>query len=206
MTALPFEALVFDLGGVIIPHDNAVMYRRLASRCSRPEALELIEAAAHDPRYGIGVLPIAALHQRLCREAGYDAGWDQFRDDWCCHLSVDPAMLALVQRLAEANRILLFSNTNREHWEHIRLMTGGAVDRFEPYLSHEIGQAKPEVAAFQRVAQRAGFEPRRALFIDDLTRHVAGARAAGFTAHHFTGQAGLETYLDALRRQESEAT
>ena len=44
MGHLNYDALVFDLGGVIVPHDNELLYRRLAECRTAPEALERIRS------------------------------------------------------------------------------------------------------------------------------------------------------------------
>jgi FMN phosphatase YigB (HAD superfamily) len=193
--SLPFDALIFDVGGVIVPHDNDVLYRRLAARCPDPNALACVSAAVRDRRYETGELPIAALHERLRRDAGYPLGWDAFVADWCCHLGLDRAMLDFVERLAAANRVLLFSNTNREHWHHLLRLSDGRIGRFEAYLSHEIGEAKPSAAAFAIVAARAAIDPARCLFIDDRMLNIEAARLAGFRAEIFTDQPALERQL-----------
>jgi FMN phosphatase YigB (HAD superfamily) len=194
---LPFDALIFDVGGVIVPHDNDVLHRRLTERCLLPNAQAWVSAAVRDRRYETGELPIAALHERLRRDAGYGLGWDGFVADWCCHLGLDPAMLDFVERLAAVNRVLLFSNTNREHWEHLLRLSDGRIGRFEAYLSHEIGQAKPSPAAFAVVAARAAVDPGRSLFVDDRMVNIEAARGAGFRAELFTDQPALERYLAA---------
>jgi HAD superfamily hydrolase (TIGR01509 family) len=193
---LSFEALVFDVGGVIIPHDNEELYRRLAARCAAPAAaLAAIRAAAREPPYELGLRSIASLHERLQRELGYAGDWPLFRAEWCSHLRVDPAMLAFVTALAAANRVILFSNTNDEHWQHLLALTEGALGRFEAYLSHEMGLGKPDLRSFAAVAERARIAPERSLFIDDRAANVAAARRAGFIAEVFTDQASLERYL-----------
>jgi FMN phosphatase YigB (HAD superfamily) len=193
--SLPFDALIFDLGGVIVPHDNDVLHRRLAERCSVPNAQACVGAAVRDRRYETGELPIADLHARLRRDAGYCLGWDAFVADWCCHLGLDRAMLEFVERLPEAHRVLLFSNTNRQHWQHLLRLSDGRIGRFEAYLSHEIGDAKPSPAAFAVVAARAGIDPGRCLFIDDRMLYVEAARLAGFRAELFTDQPALARCL-----------
>jgi len=193
----PFAALVFDVGGVIVPHDNDVLYRRLAERCAPGALASVVADMAHDPRYERGALPIAHLHQRLVREAGYGEAWEVFVADWCSHLGVDEAMLDYVERLAAMRRVLLFSNTNREHWDHLLRLTAGRLGGFEAYLSHELGEAKPSPASFRLVAARAGIDPGRSLFIDDKPGNVAAAREAGFHGEVFTGQAALERVLAA---------
>lgn len=190
-----FDALIFDVGGVIIPHDNEVLYRRLAARCAAPGALATIRDAAREPAYELGERSIAELHARLQRELRYAGDWPVFLADWCSHLTVDPAMLDYVAGLAQAHRVILFSNTNDEHWRHLMTLTDGALGRFEAYLSHELGLGKPDLAAFVAVAARARIAPPCSLFIDDKPANVEAARRAGFVAEVFTDQAALERYL-----------
>ena len=195
---LVFEALVFDVGGVIIPHDNEQLYRRLAGDCLTPNALEWIRSECHDVRYGTGTRQISFLHEKLRRTVGYRLEWDGFLTAWCSHLALDIGMLNLIQELALKNRILLFSNTNSEHWEHIQTLTNGLLNRFEAYLSYEIGCVKPSLESFQLVARTAKINPARSLFVDDLVQNVRAAREAGFEAEIFVGQSALEHYSQML--------
>ena len=193
----PPDALIFDLGGVIIAHDNAVMYRALASRCPDEDAGRAALKVLRGQSWDTGA-PIADLHQALRDKAGYGANWDQFVRDWTCHFTVDDAMLDFVEALAARRRTFLFSNTNAEHWDHLVDRTGGRLGRLERYLSHELGLAKPSRDSFLEVARQAGVEPGRAIFFDDVEANVVGARAAGFQAEVFTDQASLERTLGAL--------
>ena len=193
----PFQALIFDLGGVIAPHDNAFLHRRLASRCTAADTAARLPALVHDARTGTGERSIADLHQDLVREVGYSGDWTCFVGDWSCHLSVDPSMLAFVERLAVHNRVMIFSNTNQEHWDHVVNLSGGGLGRYEAYLSHEIGQLKPSIRSFQTVAARAGIEPSKSFFVDDRADNVDGSRQAGFQAEVFTSQAVLTDWLEA---------
>jgi putative hydrolase of the HAD superfamily len=190
-----FEALVFDLGGVIASHDNDLLYRRIAARCTQADALERLRGATGDRDLGTGRLKVEGLHRRLCAEYGLAAEWPEFAGIWCSHLGLDSAMLDYVEGLARAQRVLIFSNTNAEHWDHIVALSEGRLGRFEAYLSHEIGQMKPDTEAFLDVARRAGIAPSRSLFIDDVAANIDGAKAAGFEALLFTGQGALEAYL-----------
>src|ERR1700761_8251498 len=101
-----FEALVFDLGGVIASHDNDLLYRRIAARCSQPDALERLRGATGDRDLGTGKLKVEGLHRRLCADYGLAADWPEFAEIWCSHLGLDPAMLDYVEGLARAQRVL----------------------------------------------------------------------------------------------------
>jgi|SRR5580692_12338741 FMN phosphatase YigB (HAD superfamily) len=192
----PFEALVFDLGGVLVAHDNAVMYERLASRCADGCTAQTVVSLMRQTDWSSGVA-IGLLHQRLQEELGYAKGWDDFVADWCCHFTVDQSMLAFVERLATRNRVMLFSNTNKEHWDFLVDATDARLARLEPYLSHEIGCTKPSLRSFELVAEQSGIDPARSVFFDDLAANVEGARAVGFQAEVFESQAKLAAFLTA---------
>jgi HAD superfamily hydrolase (TIGR01509 family) len=54
---------------------------------------------------------------------------------------------------------------------------------------------KPSVDAFRAVAAKAGIDPARSLFVDDVAANVDGAREAGFAGHVFTTRASFERFL-----------
>ncbi|MDZ5451775.1 HAD-IA family hydrolase [Labrys sp. ZIDIC5] len=195
MSSSPFQALVFDLGGVVVEHDNAVLFERLASRCRPSWTPEEVVSLFRQSRWGTGT-PIRLFHQQLAEAGGYRASWDVFVEDWSCHLAVNPSMLAVMERLARRNRVMIFSNTNQEHWDFVLKESGGVLAGFEPYLSHEIGHEKPSLRAFQVVAEKAGIDPANSIFFDDLPANVEGARQAGFEAEVFLGEPWLLSFLE----------
>ena len=93
------------------------------------------------------------------------------------------------------HRVMIFSNTNQEHWDHAVAASDGRLGRIEAYLSHEIGDLKPAVSSYLAVAAKAGIAPARSLFIDDRADNVEGARRAGVQAEVFTSQAALAATL-----------
>jgi FMN phosphatase YigB (HAD superfamily) len=192
--AAPFQALVFDLGGVLVAHDNSMLYARLASRCAGACSPETVVGLMRRTDWGSGV-SIGILHDRLRDELGYALDWDDFVADWCCHFAIDESMVDFVERLATHNRVMLFSNTNREHWDFLVNATGGRLAQLEAYLSHEIGSTKPSLRAFELVAEQAGIDPARSIFFDDVVENVDGARRAGFQAEVFESQAKLAAFL-----------
>jgi 2-haloacid dehalogenase len=57
---------------------------------------------------------------------------------------------------------------------------------------------KPDRAIFDLLLSRYGLRAEECLFIDDSATNVAGARAVGMAAHHFTGADGLGAELGRL--------
>ena len=192
--AAPLDAIIFDLGGVIVAHDNALMVERVASRCAATP--REVSRLMRRRDWNVGA-PIEELHDELSRELGYAGDFNHFAGDFCCHFVVDPSMLTLAQRLAARQRVMLFSNTNKVHWDFLVAQTSGALAAFEAYLSHELRASKPAVEAFQLVAERAGIDPALSIFFDDVPENVEGARLAGFQAELFTSEAALRSLLAA---------
>ena len=192
---MPFDALVFDVGGIFILHDNERLFRRLAAACREGDAVDRIREAAMDSDITTGIRPVRALYDEIVHDLGYSRDWKGFLGDWSSHFSVDRAMLGVLEALAPENRVLLFSNTNREHWDYVVTLADGALGRYDAYLSHAIHDMKPNASAFHLVAARAGIKPHRSVFVDDLAENVAAARTLGFHGHIFTGRDNLERFL-----------
>jgi FMN phosphatase YigB (HAD superfamily) len=204
MSIQAIDALVFDLGGVIVAHDNSVMHRALAARCRAGWSAARVAEATADARWGTG-RSVSELHAELVAEAGYDGDWDAFAADFCCHLVLDGSMLTLVELLAIRHRVMIFSNTNEAHWQSQVRASGGRLGAFERHLSYEMGHAKPSPRSFQIVAETACLSPHSMLFFDDVPANVEAARRAGFRAEVFESEARLRAMLAKLDLGDSDA-
>lgn len=104
---------------------------------------------------------------------------------------------ALMDRLrARGHAIHAITNWSAETWDtgvatHPRLGTSFATT----IVSGRERVLKPDPAIFALLCDRAGVSPDACLFIDDSERNVAGARAFGMDAIHFTTPEALETAL-----------
>ena len=61
-------------------------------------------------------------------------------------------------------------------------------------VSGPLKMEKPNREIFEYTLKTYALDPARSLFVDDVPENVAGARACGIDAYHFTGD------VDALRR------
>ena len=94
-------------------------------------------------------------------------------------------MERIVARLARTRRLALLSNTNAEHWQHLRGRYP-LLSRFDLILlSHEMRLLKPDAAIYREAADRAGLEPQQCFFTDDRQDNVDGAIAVGMDAVRF---------------------
>ncbi len=181
--------VVWDLGNVVIPWDRRLALARFVDDPVEVERLaaEVFDLATnvHLDR-GDDLADVRAVVE--ARHPGH--GW--VVDGYVEHFrhSLGPPMgdtVALIDELlAVGVRCVGLSNWSAVCWEGIG-EDFPVLGRLEGVVisGHE-RVCKPDVEIFRRCEQRFGFRPDQALFFDDSTANVAGARAAGWTAEVFT--------------------
>lgn len=193
------DAIVFDLGGVLVDVD----YRRALARWAAAAGVPAETLAARFQRddafcaHECGTLDDAGYFAHLRSALGMQIGDAEMLAGWNAALGDPlPGAEALVRRLAEALPLYVFSNTNPAHIAHF-------TPRYRELLSHfrhvftscELGARKPEPLAFLHLTKRIGQAAERVLFFDDLEENVLGARQAGLQAHRVTRPQEIEALL-----------
>lgn len=176
-------AVLFDLGGVLLPFDRE---RRVAAIVERldvgAEAVREIFAGDLPRRMDLGEADERDFAAAFSALAGRPIRPDEARD---LLLSVfEPpnlALWALARALGGKARIAGFSDNPA----FVRQMLADP-DVLDPLiLSSEIGAAKPSPAAFAAVEARLGLAGEALLFIDDGLANVEAARRRGWDAIRF---------------------
>jgi putative hydrolase of the HAD superfamily len=201
---LSVEAIVFDLGGVLVEVDFRRVLARWAAACGeRAEALAA--RFQRDDAYCAherGTLDDAAYFAHLRAALGVQMSDAELLAGWNTALGDPlPGVEPLVARLAAEYPLYVFSNTNPAHLAHFTPRYRRLLSRFRHvYTSCELGERKPEPQAFARLAAAIGIPAGKLLFFDDLEENVAGARRAGLHAFRVTR---LEEVAAVLRQKRS---
>lgn len=193
------DALLFDLGGVVIDIDWRRVFHAwadaaripadaIAGRFSFDEPYEAHERGEIGPdeywphlRSALGV---ALADSELL------AGWNRL------FVAPVPGMRVLLERLAQSYPLYAFSNTNQAHVAFWRPRYGDLLAPFSAvYCSCDIGARKPDPAAFLEVAKRIGIAPEKIGFFDDHPANVQGAREAGLLAQEVHSAANVRAAL-----------
>lgn len=180
------EALLFDVGGVLVEIDFARAFAAWAEVSGT--ALESIAArfrfgedyAAHER----GEISAAAYFDGLRRSLGIDLTDEQFLRGWNAIFlrEVDGAR-SVLRAAARMHPLYAFSNTCEAHRQYWMPRYAELVRPFEKlFLSSQIGLRKPSPEAFAWVARQIGVAAGRIAFFDDSPENVAGARSAGLIA------------------------
>jgi glucose-1-phosphatase len=187
MSPQPFEAVLFDLGNVLVLHDNQKLLGAFAQAAglATDEVVRRFEPSFWDEVHR-GTLAGDELHRAVEQRLGLRLGRAQLLDLWSCHFTLNPSMLELVSELAAELPLVLVSNTNAWHFDWLRPQLP-VLRRFKHLvLSHEVGHIKPEAKIFELALQASGTAPESTLFVDDVADYVAGAERLGIHGHVFT--------------------
>jgi putative hydrolase of the HAD superfamily len=87
------------------------------------------------------------------------------------------------------------TNQERNRANFMRLEMGLQAATDGVFASCDLGARKPDREFFDRLAERLNLEPTSLLLIDDSHENVAGARAAGWNAEHFTTRQAFRNHL-----------
>lgn len=202
------RALLFDLGRVLVGYDWTASLQRLADRLTaegNPTTTDALvdwmlgPEGPHDP-YCLGQIDddalLRAIHERLDPARQIDDAW--LADLWCDMFEPWPDALTLIDRLRGQVPLVLVSNTDPMHFEHLdRQMR--LRERFDHVtVSHKIGAMKPDARIFENALAGVGAQAENAWFTDDLEENLVGARALGMRTHRFTTVGTLRDELEGL--------
>lgn len=193
------RAILFDLGGVIVPLDFARGYQAIAGLCPlAPEEIpKQIRASGLVARFETGEMGNEEFVEGLCQTLGLKLSYDGFCDVWSSiflpHTLVPEA---LIESLGQHHRLVLLSNTNAIHFDWIRERYSLLNHFHEFVLSYRVGAAKPSAKIYREAVERAGCPPEECFFTDDVEAYVEGARAVGIDATRFHSHQQLVVELN----------
>jgi len=185
---LTINALLFDLGGVVIDIDFDRVFLSWAVASGVPQ--ETIAARfsfdlaylAHER----GEIEASAYFDSLRNSLGINISDEQFAAGWnAVFVGEMPNIRSVIEQAAKTCPLYLFSNTNQIHKQYWSEKYCETLRPFrELFASSELKQRKPSTEAFHAVARRIGVAPSQIAFFDDLAENVEGARVAGLNAFH----------------------
>ncbi|MBX2812250.1 MAG: HAD family phosphatase [Myxococcales bacterium] len=192
------EAVVFDLGGVLIDWSPQYLYEKLIPDAER-RAFFLAEICSPEwnERLDRGV-PFDKAIRSLQKDhpewhdeiAAYGARWPEMMGD-----AIAGTVKILEELTLKDAPLFALTNWSSETFEYPRKKFN-FLDWFKGIVvSGDERLAKPEIEIFTRLLHRYQLEPTTTLFIDDQERNVQAARLAGMQAVTFISPDHLRSYL-----------
>ena len=196
------DALLFDLGGVVIDIDFGLAFASWAAAAQPPPDTVRARFAFDDAyeRHERGEITGAAYFASLRSSLGLElsdaaltAGWNAI------YLDEVPGIRALLGRLAGRLPLYAFTNSNLTHQAFWTVRYADVLKPFRKvFISCEMGLRNPEPPAFEAIASEIGVPLERILFFDDTRVNVEGALAIGMQAVLVRSIADVEQAVAAL--------
>jgi 2-haloacid dehalogenase len=197
---MPIDAVVFDLGGVLIDWDPRRLFRKLlADEAAVEEFLATVCTPEWNAEQDRGRPFAEGVAELVERHPAHAAAIAAYHERWPEMLGGEvPGTVALLAELRAAGvPLYALSNWSAETFALTR-------ERF-PFLewfdglviSGEERIAKPDREIFELLLDRFGLDAARTLFVDDSAANVAAAREVGMDAVPFHDAAGLRRELAA---------
>ncbi|MEJ2301641.1 MAG: HAD family phosphatase [Anaerolineales bacterium] len=198
---MDIRAVIFDFGGVIVRTEDRTSRQQLASRLGMTyeQLSDLIFDSDSARRAALG-------------EIGTQEHWDAIRvklglspqelpavprEFWGGD-SLDHDLVDYIRSLRPQYKTGLLSNA----WDDLRdvLEKGWKIAAaFDAIvISAEVGVAKPDAKIYHIILDRLGVAPAEAVFVDDFSENVAGARAVGMRAIRFQNSRQVRADLDQI--------
>lgn len=195
------DAVVFDLGGVLVDWNPRHLYRKIfANEAQMEDFLTRVCNGAWNDAQDRGRPWDEAVRLLQGRFPEFSAEIEAFYLRWPEMLKGDfPETVQILTKLRhEPVRLLALTNWSSETFP-FALQRFPFLGWFEGILvSGDEGMAKPDPEIFRLMASRYHLTPARTVFIDDAEKNVKGAHAEGWQTIHFTGAEALLGELQEL--------
>ncbi len=197
---MPYRALFFDLGNVLVPFDLRRAYGALEACSTVPVAemasrLRISNLAAE---YECGRLDDLAFYEAIRNLLELRCAYEEFCTIWNS-IFLPPTMVPeqLLANLKKSYTLLLLSNTNAIHFRYLQQHYPHIAHFHFKTLSHEAGAQKPDASIYRQALATAEVDPCEVFFTDDLQENIDAARALGIDAERFVDVESLEGHLRA---------
>jgi putative hydrolase of the HAD superfamily len=198
----PINAVLFDLGNVVLELDVRRVFARWAELSGEPiDALRsrwVLDDAYK--RHEVGELNFHDYAVHLGGMLGIELSTSDWRNGWnALFRGPFPEVAARLPGLSARLPCFCFTNTNPTHQAQWQSDFPTVIADFRKiYVSSEIGRRKPEPESYRWVASDMGFAPHEIHFIDDSRENVDGAISAGMRATLVRSEADVVAAMEAL--------
>lgn len=194
----PLEAVVFDVGRVLIEWDLRALFSKLiADRDELDWFLANVVTEEWHFQHDAGRPLAEMVPERKAQFPDHADLIDAYATRFLETIPRPvPGTVSLMERLVVRD-IPLYAITNfgADFWAQFR-PTFPPLDHMRDIVVSGIERiAKPDPAIFELAARRFGHAPGAMLFVDDNAANVAVARDLGWQVHHFTQAEPLEADL-----------
>ena len=197
---MSIEALIFDIGNVLVPFDWQPFRTRLQAGCSNltPDAEK--EFRQLIVRFDVGEMGGETFSRLAIRTIGFQGDEREFTSIWNSIFGSNPRMERSILALKDRFPLFLLSNTSDLHLAYL-MQNYAVLQHFaDGVFSFRARCAKPDRKIFETAIQQFGLKPENTIYVDDLAPNVRSALDIGLKAirYDLTDHAEFEGRLAEL--------
>ncbi|NQT46120.1 MAG: HAD family phosphatase [Candidatus Omnitrophica bacterium] len=200
MKSPDYDAILFDLGRVLVNFDHHVAAKRTAEYTDMDEAkiFETYFDSDLTDLFERGKITAAEFFERLKSLLRLDLDYDKFLPIWNDIFFKNNGMDELLTILKPHYRLVLISNINKPHFDYIK-------ERF-PILDHldkivvsyKVGARKPDPLIYETALKAAGTEASRTVYTDDRADLIEASSSIGMKNIQFINREQFNNDLKNL--------
>lgn len=194
------EAVIFDLGNVLIDFDHRIAAKKIAEFTGKTgeEIYNLFFDSQLTRSFEEGKISPRQFFSGVKEILGVSIDYDEFSAVWNGIFFFSQKNLGvynIARSLKKRYRIALLSNINALHLEYVR-KTFPVFDAFDYFIaSCEVGSCKPDPDIYQKALEVLKAEPQNVFYTDDRIELVESANRLGIKGFVFRGVEQLKSDL-----------
>jgi len=185
---MTIHAVIWDLGGVLVRTEDGEPRNKLAQdlNLTRKQLEDLVFSGDSGNHAQRGEISMEQHWKNVAESLDFsDDEIDEFQQRFWGGDQVDHELVDLILTLKQRYKTGLLSNAFSDLRDIVTntWQFSNAFD--EMIISSEEGVMKPDARIYHSVLEQLAVAPQEAVFIDDFSHNVDGARAVGMQAVHF---------------------
>ncbi|HZC58475.1 MAG TPA: HAD family phosphatase [Chthoniobacterales bacterium] len=179
---MSIDALIFDIGNVLVPFDWRPAESRLRERCKNFAGKSVAEFKEHIRRLDLGELTGKEFSSITMPLIGFLGDETEFVAIWNSIFTANPTMERAIENLKGRYPLFLISNISDLHLGHL-MQNYDVLGHFaDGVYSFRARCAKPDRKIFEIALDQFGVNPATTAFVDDLAVNVLSASGVGLKA------------------------
>jgi epoxide hydrolase-like predicted phosphatase len=198
---MTIQALIFDVGGVLIRTADYTSRRQLEKRLGLAdwESEKIVFNSEMGRKAQHGSITNIQLWESIAQSLSLSPdSLEQFRQEFWGGDLLDEELVALIRQLKKRYQTAIISNATDSLRQTLQT-TFPIADAFDLIvISAEEKVMKPDPEIYLRTLARLGRRPAETVFIDDFAENIAAARELGMHTIHFNPSINLTAELKSL--------
>ncbi|SFJ78033.1 HAD family hydrolase [Jannaschia pohangensis] len=198
-TPTPIEAVIFDIGNVLIEWVPENFYDRTIGEARRQEMFAAVDLHAMNDRVDLGEGFRDIIYETAEAYPEWRAEVRMWHDHWLelAHPVIDRSVRLMRALRARGTPVHALTNFGVESFALAETHFDFLSEFDMPFVSGEMKVIKPAPRIYEMVEQATGLRGSAILFADDREANITAAAARGWQTHLFDGPEGWARRLVA---------